>query len=384
MGQAGDGGRVKRRAEAALVATAGMLVFSRVFGLSLVLPGFVAYARGLPGATDVLVGTAFGAYGLTLALMQLPMGWLSDRVGRRPVLVAGTLLFVAGSAWCAVADTIHAMVAARLVQGLGAVSSVAMAMVGESVAPERRTFSMAMVGIPAGLGFFVGLLAAGVLEGTLVFPQLFWLAASIGVAAALPLLWLRPGPARPTLPASPATGPSVMTLAAAGFTMNFALTTVLFHLGDAGRTSGTLLFAPLAVALVVMALLSRRIDRRRLTWQPVAIGLLVLAAGAAAAVLPGPPAWRFGAALFFSAHATLSAVLPSQVSRIAGASGGRGHGVQNVVAYLGTFVAGPIAGALVAVPEGNLLLLAGLVVAVAGTSVWRSKMDTADAVAPTR
>lgn len=366
------------RREAVLVGTAALLVFSRVFGISVVLPGFVAYARVLPGATDLLVGVAFGAYGLSLALMQLPMGWLSDRIGRRPVLLAGTALFVAGSAWAALANSMESMLAARLLQGMGAVSSTAMAMVGESVAPQRRTFAMAMVGIPAGLGFFIGLLAGGLLS-FLPFTHLFWLAAAIGALAGLPLPWLRTATVSASGAPTPAGGPSVMTLAAAGFVMNFCLTTVLFYLGLDGRSQGSLLIVPLLVALAAMAVASRTIDRRRLTWQPVAAGLVILAAGAAAAVLPGDPWWRIGVTVFFAAHATLSAVLPSQVSRIAGQSGGRGHGIQNVVSYSGTFAAGVVAGALAQRPEVALAALAMLAVLVAAGSLARLRADAVPA-----
>ncbi len=347
------------RRELALVATAAALVFSRVFGLSAVMPGFVQYAQGLPGSTDLLVGVAFGAYGLTLALMQLPLGLLSDRIGRRPVLALGTLMFVAGSLWAGMADSMATMIAARLVQGLGAVSSAAMAMVGETLPAERRTIGMALIGIPAGGGFFVGLMVGAWFD----VQWLFFAAGGMGLLAGLPLIWLRPGEAQPAGPQ--ATGGPVMTLAAAGFVMNFALTTVMFYLGATGRAEGRALFVPLLFALVFMAVASRAIDKRGLTWQPVAVGLLVLAVGAVGSVLS---AWWW-VALFFAAHATLAAVVPSQVSRVAGASGGRGHDIQNIVAYMGTFAGGTLGGWAIQVPELPLSLLLLLAVAVSAASL---------------
>ncbi len=360
-----------------MVSTAALLVFSRVFGLSVVLPGFVDHARTLAGQTDILVGTAFGAYGLTLALMQLPLGWLSDHIGRKPILIVGTLLFVAGSAWAATADSIVTMLLARLLQGSGAVSSTAMAMVGESVPHERRTMAMAMVGIPAGLGFFIGLLAAGALQPLLGVAGLFWLAAGMGLAAGIPVPFLRSS-AKRRPPSPQATGAAVMTLASAGFVLNFSLTTVLFFLSDRGLSSGSRLAIPLIVALVIMGGASRAIDRRGLTWQPVAVGLLVLAVGAAATLLVQGP-WVLWAATFFAAHATMSAVLPSQVSRVAGPSGGRGHGIQNIVAYMGTFVAGPLAGYFLArawIPVTVLAALACVIAAIAVGRLWRDGRTT--------
>ncbi len=341
------------RSELALVASAAMLVFSRVFGLSLVLPDFRDYASTLT-ASQLLVGTAFGAYGLTLALMQLPLGALSDRVGRRPVLFAGTFLFVAGSIWAATADSIGTLIAARLLQGTGAISSVAMAMVGETIPEERRTTAMALIGVPAGLGFFLGLMAGPLLSPAVGVPGLFWITAGIGMVTALPLLRMHLGdPASsPASAPTPATGDKrslglpVLSLAAGGFTMNYALMSVLFFLPD---KSWQTMLPILAAALVVMGLASRLVDRAGLTWQPIAIGIPVLAAAGALFVSAAPGFGLYGAGvLFFGAHATLSAVLPSQVSRIAGRSGGRGHGIQNIVAYMGTFAAGSAAGALAA------------------------------------
>ena len=70
---------------------------SRMLGLFMVFPVFSLYASELAGANKTLVGVALCIYGLSQGLLQLPCGWLSDRFGRKPVIAAGLLLFVAGS-----------------------------------------------------------------------------------------------------------------------------------------------------------------------------------------------------------------------------------------------------------------------------------------------
>ncbi|HLF16871.1 MAG TPA: MFS transporter [Candidatus Thermoplasmatota archaeon] len=353
------------RPELGIVAAAAFLVFSRVFGLSLVLPGFRAYGETLTG-NAVLVGTALSAYGLTFALMQLPLGILSDRIGRRPVLILGTVLFVAGSVWAALADSIGTLIAARLLQGMGTVASVAMAAVGERIPEERRTVAMALIGIPAGLGFLLGFIANPLLAPHVGgIPGLFWVTAAMGLAAGIPILAFH-GKSPTNISAPPgdrrSLGLPVLSLAACGFTVNYALTTVVFFLPDVG--SGTFVLLILA-SLVLLAVASQGIDRSRATWQPVIAGMVVLA-GAAGLFVDGTPPWLWlGGILFFATHGVLSAVLPSQVSRLAGRSGGRGHGIQNVVGYLGTFAAGPIAGRLVAHPAVALGILATLAAASA-------------------
>lgn len=338
------------RPEAVLVAGAAAVVFTRVFAFSLVLPGFREHGDALAGATDLLVGAALGAYGLTMALAQLALGELSDRWGRRPVLVLGTLLFVAGSAWSALADSIWTLLAARLLQGLGGISSVALAAVGETVPAERRTVAMALVGIPAGLGFFLGFATGPFAAAAVGFRALFWASAALGALAILPLV-ARPLPAPLPLPTpSPSArrawglGLPVLALCVAGFATNFGMSEVAFFLSSRPLGRGALALA-LVGAFAVMGVVSRIVDRRAAAWPPIVLALLALAAGGGAFLLVGSPAIVVAAFAFFAGHAVLSATLPSQVSRLAGRSGGRGHGVQLVVAYLGSALGGVAAGA---------------------------------------
>lgn len=356
------------RAEAGLVATAALLVFSRVFGLGVVLPNFRAHYADLPGADAFWIGVAFTAQGITLALAQLPMGALSDRIGRRPVLVAAGVMFVAGSLVCAWADSIGVLIAGRLVQGAGAVGSVALAAVGETVPAGRRTVAMAMVGIPAGAGFLVGIAVGPALYPFVSMHGLFLASAALGVAATLPVFFIRVAPAekRP-LPVPAPAGPLV-GLAGAGFVANFTLMTTLFFLptGD-----WRILTPMLVLALGAVLAVSRAIDRRQASWAPIAAALLALGLLAAVFVsVDGALAFAAGVG-FFAAHSTLATAVPSQVSRLAGPRGGRGHGVQAIAAYGGTAVAGPVAGAFArASADGGALLVAAILAAGAASLVF--------------
>ena len=364
------------RAERGLVAAAAFLVFSRVFAFSLVLPGFRAFGSTLT-SSSLLVGMALGAYGLTMAVAQLANGWLSDHLGRRPVLLAGSAFFVLGSAWAAVAHSIWTLLAARLLQGLGGVSSVAMAAVGETVPEERRTSAMALVGVPAGLGFFLGFILGPILQGAIGFRGLFWAMAVLGLVAALPMA-LRPLPAPAPPPTHHRIGLPVLSLALAGFAINLAMTMVSFFLPAVGHTTLGLV---LLGALVVMGGASRAADKTRLVAAPVAGCLLVLAVGAPLFTLEGGALLVVGGLAFFAAHATLSAILPSQVSRLAGRTGGRGHGVQLVVAYLGSAAGGTLAGALAGRPSIAFACLGALCLAVAGLAAVALRHAPAPATA---
>src|SRR6185436_15503739 len=115
------------REEIAPVIVVSLISALRLLGNFLMLPIFSAYAVRYPGASTALAGLAFGIYALTQSIFQIPLGWASDRWGRRPVLIFGLALFSLGSVACGFATNIYALIVARALQGSGAVGSVAMA-----------------------------------------------------------------------------------------------------------------------------------------------------------------------------------------------------------------------------------------------------------------
>jgi MFS family permease len=165
----------------------------RMIGMFMVLPVLALYARDLPvPATELQIGLAIGLYGLTQALLQIPLGWLSDRVGRRAVVVAGMLVFALGSFVAARADTVEGVMLGRAVQGMGAVSAAVSAWLADVTRNEVRTTAMAILGVGMGAAFILALVLGPVLAGVIGVPGLFMLT---GVAAVLSLpviLWLVP------------------------------------------------------------------------------------------------------------------------------------------------------------------------------------------------
>jgi len=169
------------RASASLAA-----VFSvRLLGLFMIYPVFAAYAHGLTGASPYLVGEALGIYGLTQGLLQIPFGLLSDRIGRKVMIVIGLLLFAAGSAVAAMSTSIGGVIFGRALQGAGAVGSVILALVADLTTEENRTKALAMVGITIG-GSFMAALVVGPIVATFIGVRgIFWLMvglALVGIA----------------------------------------------------------------------------------------------------------------------------------------------------------------------------------------------------------
>ena len=111
------------------VGVVALISMIRMFGLFALLPVLSLYAFDLEHATPMLVGLAVGAYGLTQAGFQIPLGALSDRIGRIPVILLGLGIFAAGSVLAAMSDSIYGIIAGRLLQGAGAISATLTALI---------------------------------------------------------------------------------------------------------------------------------------------------------------------------------------------------------------------------------------------------------------
>lgn len=173
-----------------------LLYGSRMLGMFLILPVFAVHAAGMPGGSDVaLVGFAFGIYGLTQALFQIPFGAASDRFGRKPVITAGLLLMLAGSLVAAAADSVTGLAVGRALQGAGAVSAAISALLADSTRDSQRTKAMAMVGATIGLSFAFSLVAAPLLYRAIGLSGIFVLTGLLAVVG-IAIVWrLIPAPA---------------------------------------------------------------------------------------------------------------------------------------------------------------------------------------------
>ena len=172
------------------VGVVALISMIRMFGLFALLPVLSLYATDLHGATPLLVGLAVGAYGLTQAGFQVPLGALSDRIGRVPVIIIGLVIFAAGSVLAAVSDSIYGIIGGRLLQGAGAISATLTALISDATREDVRTRSMAVFGIGIGLSFMVAMVAGPLLAAKLGVQALFWVAAILAVVAGMLLLLL--------------------------------------------------------------------------------------------------------------------------------------------------------------------------------------------------
>ncbi|MDD3449981.1 MAG: MFS transporter [Gammaproteobacteria bacterium] len=351
----------ERRAAATLSGIFGL----RMLGLFMILPVFALYAEHLDGVTPTLVGLAIGAYGLTQALLQIPAGMLSDRIGRKPVMVAGLLLFAAGSVLAAMSDTIHWVIVGRALQGAGAIASTVMALLADLTREEHRTKAMAFMGISIGVSFALAMVAGPVLNHWIGVPGIFWLTGALALAAIAVVILLVPTPRRsglhrdtepvPALFGKVLRNGELLRLNYGIFSLHLLLTAsftvVPLALRDfAGLASGYHSFVYLGVmggSLLVMvpAIILAEKKRRIKTVFLAAVALIAFAELGL---------WRLHGSLFaivvalfafFAAFNILEATLPSLVSKVAPPdSKGTAMGFYSSSQFLGAFIGGAMGG----------------------------------------
>jgi MFS family permease len=349
---------------------------ARMLGLFLLLPVLALYAGGLPGSTPLLVGLAMGAYGLTQACLQIPFGALSDRVGRRPVILAGLVLYAAGSVLGALATGIWGVVVGRMVQGAGAVSGPVTALLADQTRTEVRTRAMALIGISIGASFVVSLLAAPVLEPLIGVPGIFWILTALAGLCVLLLYAVVPPP--PPLPSHPAARPPLREALTAElvpyyvgiFALNFVLTATFFgvphvlrdvlriDVHDHWQTYLTVFTASILPTIPLVLVTERTAKPGEV--MRFGIALLTVSLGCLAFVYSSR--WGLDAALiaFFAAFNYLEARLPARLSQVA-LPGVRGAalGIFATAQFLGAFAGGLAAGALYGSPMGLVGVFGG-------------------------
>ncbi|WP_158783315.1 MFS transporter [Pantoea sp. BAV 3049] len=167
-----------------LRATWGLgTVFSlRMLGMFMVLPVLTTYGMALQGASEALIGLAIGIYGLAQAVFQIPFGLLSDRIGRKPLIVGGLLIFVLGSVIAACTTSIWGVILGRALQGSGAIAAAVMALLSDLTREQNRTKAMAFIGISFGITFAIAMVLGPIITHALGLHALFWMIAVLAAS----------------------------------------------------------------------------------------------------------------------------------------------------------------------------------------------------------
>lgn len=184
---------------AGLLSLLTILFSNGILAATMYLPSLPAIGQQLHSPAEALPLT-LTVYFITFAGGQLIYGPLSDRYGRRPFLLGGLAIMVAGSAACALVDNLSGLLWARAVQGLGAASTMATgrAIINDVYDRNRAARATSVVSAALAVAPIVAPMLGGLIEHYLDWRATFWLSGAITLVVAMLLLWRLPETHPPT------------------------------------------------------------------------------------------------------------------------------------------------------------------------------------------
>lgn len=344
-------------------------IFSfRMLGLFLLIPVFTIYATKLHGATPTLIGFALGGYGLTQGLLQIPFGMLSDKIGRKPMITIGLILFALGSLVGALSESIYGMIIARVLQGTGAIGSVLIALLADLTPDEQRTKAMAVIGMTIGTSFSLAMVLSPAITHYFGLAGIFYLTIILAIFGILLLHIIIPNPLKerfhsdsetnPALFKSVISNPHLQRLNLGIFCQHFILTATFFaiplilsHQVQQGHlTEQWHFYLPLMIfSFLVMIPFIILAEKKKLMKAVFIMSVLICTVTQALLAITYEN-WLslcFLMFAYFVAFNILEASLPSMVSKQANPNNkGTAMGIYSTSQFLGIFAGGAMAGIL--------------------------------------
>ena len=185
--------RIKERT--AIASLVAIMAF-RMLGLFMLFPVFTLYVTKISYATPALIGIAIGIYGLMQAFFQIPFGMLSDRIGRKPIIIVGLIWLGVGSVIAASSHSIYGIILGRAIQGAGAIGSTILAMIADLTWDEERSKAMALLGMTIGLSFSVAIILGPTINTWFHLEGIFWVTLLFAIVGLIILLTAVPTPPR--------------------------------------------------------------------------------------------------------------------------------------------------------------------------------------------
>ncbi|GGD08112.1 MFS transporter [Franconibacter daqui] len=368
-----------------LRATWGLgTVFSlRMLGMFMVLPVLTTYGMALQGASEALIGFAIGIYGLAQAIFQIPFGLLSDRIGRKPLIVGGLAIFVAGSVLAALSDSIWGVILGRALQGSGAIAAAVMALLSDLTREQNRTKAMAFIGVSFGVTFAIAMVLGPIITHALGLQALFWMIALLASCGIALTLWVVPNSTTHVLNRDSAmvkgcftkvlANPQLLKLNFGIMCLHILLMSTFVALPGQLEAAGfaaaqhwkiylcTMLISFVSVVpFIIYAEVKRRMKRVFLFCIAVLLIAEIVLWGS------GPHFWELvaGVQLFFLAFNLMEALLPSLISKEAPAGyKGTAMGIYSTSQFLGVAIGGSLGGWIDGLFDSQTVFLIGALLA---------------------
>lgn len=359
----------------------------RMLGLFMILPVLPLYAEHFEHATPFLIGLAIGIYGLTQASFQIPLGLLSDRFGRKQIIIGGLVVFAIGSVIAALSDNIYSIIIGRAIQGMGAIAAATMALAADLTEENNRAKVMAGIGMTIGVAFAVAMVVGPLINQWYGISGIFWITAILAVIGILLVAFVVPTPKRlfhhrdagvmgdyilPALKNS-----TLLRMNAGVFilhmimTANFTVLPLIFRdqLGMSNAEHWKIylpVFALSFIAAVPLIIFAEKYQKIK----PLlvgSVGLLVLAQLLMSLSMQVNWSLVLWFLAFFVSFNFLEAVQPSLVAKYSGVNTkGTAMGIFSTSQFMGIFAGGIIGGLLLDQGSRSMVLLFGAAAAL----VW--------------
>ncbi len=339
------------------------IVSLRMLGIFLILPIFSVFALQYPDGNRMKAGLALGIYALFQALLQIPTGWLSDRIGRKPVILGGLFIFSLGSILCAFAPTLSLLILARAFQGCGSISSVAMALLGDRTSKQTRAQAYTILGIGIGSTFIIGLILGPILVHVIGFSGLFFILGVLAFLALLVAAIFLPSDKDAKIEHEKKTSPLVLLKDPPFFLLGISTALLSFLLNlffflypliwkelhvDESRL-GRIYFIIVVPAALMTFPFIRIMEKRNKLRTPVLVGWITLFLGQGLLLFfPHHELTLYlSGAFFFIGYSLFQPILPTLLTRRYGMEvRGTATGGYNLMGYLGSGLGGMITGYL--------------------------------------
>ena len=350
----------ERRAAVSLA----MIYAFRMLGLFMILPVFALYSDKLPGATPMLMGVALGIYGLTQAILQIPFAMWSDKIGRKPVLYIGLLLFAAGSLVAGSAQSIEGIIFGRALQGAGAIAATLMALAADLSREEHRMKMMALIGASIGASFALSMVLGPMVNAWVGISGIFYGTAGLALIGILILYFIVPDPLhshfhrdaqlKTSSLADVFKDKQLLRLDAGIFILHFVLMSLFLVMPLLLRDFVELpaekhwqVYLPVFAVSLILMVPFIIIAERKQAMKPVFIGAIIVTIVATLGFLSSHSSALFilSLVLFFAGFNLLEASLPSLISKTADATQkGTAMGVYSSSQFFGAFAGGTVGG----------------------------------------
>ena len=366
--------------EKLLALKVSLIMSVRMLGLFMLFPVMSVYAVDYDSSTPFLIGMAIGVYGLTQALLQIPFGYLSDRFGRKPILIIGLLIFLLGSVVAANASNIIFVIIGRALQGGGAISAVLMAFLADSILEDNRAKANAFVGFQIGVAFMLSLIIGPIITSRIGLSGLFWVIGFLSIIAMLIVLSLKHS--KPVnyyqlsfgafkeilirdLVALDFSVFSLHLILASGF---IVMPILIIENQIVSMIDNWQLYLPAVllsfIGMIPLIIISERYKKTKYILL-LSIFLLIISQIIFFTSDLNFSVFLLTLTIFFVAFNTIEAILPSLLSRTASASKrGLAMGIFSTSQFLGTFIGGAIGGLIYDIYDLNSVFLFTLFVAI--------------------